>query len=79
MNLLFRRLHSECKEGDYADLNILHRLTLFFPAGGYGEFDKWLKVAQQNGVLPILLYDGDKVSEAQKMVTTNPNVPVVLV
>lgn len=77
LNLLFRRLHQEWEDDTYSDLNVLQRLTMFFPAGGYGEFDKWLKVAQSNGVLPILLYDGDQEAKAQRMDAANPNVPVL--
>ncbi len=77
LNALFRRLIKDSGKEEYSDLNIYHRLTMFFPAGGYGEFDKWLKVAQGNGVLPILLYDGDRESDAQKMDRDNQNVPVI--
>lgn len=77
LNLLFRRLHGEWEDDKYSDLNVLQRLTMFFPAGGYGEFDKWLKVAQCNGVLPILLYDGDKESDAQAMDNKHADVPVL--
>ena len=77
LNLLLRRLHAEWEDDRYSDLNVLHRLTMFFPAGGFGKFDKWLKFAQSNGVLPILLYDGDRESDAIKMDNDHPDVPVL--
>ena len=77
LNALFRRLITEFGKQEYSELNIYHRLTMFFPAGGYGEFYKWLRVAQGNGVLPILLYDGDKESDAQEMDNDHPDVFVL--
>ena len=50
---------------------------MFFPAGGYGEFEKWLKFAKCNGVLPILFYDGDQIAKAQKIADDYSNVPVL--
>ena len=77
LNSLFRRLAKESSDDKYGGLSILHRLTMFFPAGGFGEFTKWLEFAQSNGVLPILLYDGDQFAEITGMAKNYPDVPVL--
>lgn len=64
LNNLIAKIIRESSQEQHAGLNILWKLSFVVSANGSGNIPYWIEFARGQGVDPIVLVDGDKISEA---------------
>ena len=64
LNSLIAKIIRESNQEQHAGLNLLWRLSFVVSANGSGNIPYWIEFAKGQGVNPIVLVDGDKISEA---------------
>lgn len=65
LNSLIVKIIRESTHEQHAGLNLLWRLSFVVGAGGSGKIPYWIEFAKGQSVKPIVLVDGDRVSEAE--------------
>ena len=66
LNSLVAKIIRESDDDQHKGLKLLWQLTFVVSAGGSGRIPYWIEFAKGQGVKPIVLVDGDKISDARR-------------